>query len=117
MSITGFQPPPVLPLQLGAKDEFPISDGNTTIVHASVDKREQIKVLAGSFPAVLVTAEATSGAPQSRVRCGYGFGGSKRHSGANARQAGMGTLLFRLQRIEKVNLFRGTDLLWFSVYC
>ena len=64
--ITGFYYLQSLPLQPGAIYEFPISDGKTTIVRATVEKREQIKVPAGTFPAVLVTAEATSGPLQSK---------------------------------------------------
>ena len=64
--ITGFYYLQSLPLQPGASYEFPISDGKTTTVHATVDKREQIKVPAGTFPTVLVTAEAISGPLQSK---------------------------------------------------
>ena len=47
--ITGFYYLQSLPLQLGATYEFPISDGKTTIVRATVEKREQIKVPAEHF--------------------------------------------------------------------
>ena len=47
--ITGFYYLQSLPLQLGASYEFPISDGKTTIVHATVEKRELIRVPAGTF--------------------------------------------------------------------
>ena len=89
--ITGFYYLQSLPLQLGASYEFPISDGKTTIVRATVEKREQIRVPAGTFPGVMVTAEAISGPLQVEGQSvGVVFGGCESHAGANARQAGMG---------------------------
>jgi hypothetical protein len=100
--ITGFYYLQSLPLQLGAIYEFPISDGKTTIVHATVDKREQVKVPAGTFPAVLVTAEATSGPLQSKGKVWVWYSEDPGHTPVQMRvKLGWGTLLFRLQRIEK----------------
>src|ERR1039458_9064254 len=100
--ITGFYYLQSLPLQLGASYEFPISDGKTTIVRASVDKREQIKVPAGTFSAVLVTAEATSGPLQSKGKVWVWYSEDPGHTPVQMRaKLGWGTLLFRLQRIEK----------------
>jgi hypothetical protein len=100
--ITGFYYLQSLPLQLGAIYEFPISDGKTTIVHATVDKREQIKVPAGTFSAVLVTAEATSGPLQSKGKVWVWYSEDPSHTPVQMRvKLGWGTLLFRLQRIEK----------------
>ena len=100
--ITGFYYLQSLPLQLGASYEFPISDGKTTIVHASVDKREQIRVPAGTFPAVLVTAEAISGPLQSKGKVWVWYSEDPSHTPVQMRvKLGWGTLLFRLQRIEK----------------
>ena len=100
--ITGFYYLQSLPLQLGAIYEFPISDGKTTIVHATVDKREQIKVPAGTFSAVLVTAEATSGPLQSKGKVWVWYSEDPGHTPVQMRvKLGWGTLLFRLQRIEK----------------
>ena len=100
--ITGFYYLQSLPLQLGARYEFPISDGKTTIVHAVVEKREQIKVPAGTFPAVLVTAEATSGPLQSKGKVWVWYSEDSSHTPVQMRvKLGWGTLLFRLQRIEK----------------
>ncbi len=89
--ITGFYYLQSLPLQLGASYEFPISDGKTTIVRATVEKREQIKVPAGTFP----DRDGYGGshlrpAAIQRQSVGVVFGGCKSHAGANARQAGMG---------------------------
>jgi hypothetical protein len=100
--ITGFYYLQSLPLQPGASYEFPISDGKTTIVRASVDKREQIKVPAGTFPAVLVTAEATSGPLRSKGKVWVWYSEDSSHTPVQMRaKLGWGTLLFRLQRIEK----------------
>jgi hypothetical protein len=100
--ITGFYYLQSLPLQLGASYEFPISDGKTTIVHATVEKREQIKVPAGTFPTVLVTVEATSGPLQAKGKVWVWYSEDSAHTPAQMRvKLGWGTLLFRLQRIER----------------
>jgi Protein of unknown function (DUF3108) len=100
--ITGFYYLQSLPLQLGMRYEFPISDGKTTIVRADVEKREQIKVPAGTFEAVLVTAEATSGPLQSKGKVWVWYSDDASHTPVQMRaKLGWGTLLFRLQRIEK----------------
>ena len=100
--ITGFYYLQSLPLQLGASYEFPISDGKTTIIHASVDKREQMKVPAGTFSAIMVTAEATSGSLQSKGKVWVWYSEDPGHTPVQMRvKLGWGTLLFRLQQIEK----------------
>lgn len=100
--ITGFYYLQSLPLQLGARYEFPISDGKTTVVRADVEKREQIKVPAGTFTAVLVTAVATSGPLQSKGKVWVWYSDDANHTPVQMRaKLGWGTLLFRLQRIEK----------------
>jgi len=100
--ITGFYYLQSLPLQPGAQYEFPISDGKTTIVHATVEKREVIKVPAGTFPSVMVTAEATSGPLQSKGKVWVWYSEDATHTPVQMRvKLGWGTLLFRLQRIEK----------------
>ncbi len=100
--ITGFYYLQSLALQSGSIYEFPISDGKTTMVRAKVEKRELIKVPAGSFPAVLVTAEATSGPLQSKGKVWVWYSEDASHTPVQMRvKLGWGTLLFRLQRIEK----------------
>lgn len=100
--ITGFYYLQSLPLQIGASYEFPISDGKTTIVHATVEKREQIKVPAGTFPTVLVEAEATSGSLKARGTIWVWYSEDPSHTPVQMRaKLGWGTLFFRLQRIEK----------------
>jgi hypothetical protein len=100
--ITGFYYLQSLPLQVGATYEFPISDGKTTMVHATAEKHEQIKVPAGTFQCVLVTAEATSGPLQSKGKVWVWYSNDANHTPVQMRaKLGWGTLLFRLQRIQK----------------
>ncbi len=100
--ITGFYYLQSLPLAMGATYEFPISDGKTTVIRATVDKREQIKVPAGSFSALQVTAEAISGPLQSKGKVWVWYSDDANHTPVQMRvKLGWGTLLFRLQRIEK----------------
>jgi hypothetical protein len=100
--ITGFYYLQSLPLQLGSTYEFPISDGKTTIVRATVEKREQVRVPAGTFQTVQVTAEAVSGTLQSKGKVWVWYSNDASHVPIQMRaKLGWGTLLFRLQRIEK----------------
>ncbi len=100
--IAGFYYLQSLPLSLNASYEFPINDGKTTIVHAAVEKREQIKVPAGTFPTVMVTVEATSGSLKSKGKVWVWYSEDGNHTPVQMRvKLGWGTLLFRLQRIEK----------------
>ncbi len=100
--ITGFYYLQSLPLPLDAIYEFPISDGKTTIVRATVEKRERVKVPAGTFPALLVTAEATSGPLRSKGKVWVWYSEDPSHTPVQMRaKLGWGTLLFRLQRIEQ----------------
>ncbi len=100
--ITGFYYVQSLPLQMGATYEFPISDGKTAIVRAMVEKREQVKVPAGTFSTVLVSAEAISGSLKSKGKVWAWFSDDASHTPVQMRaRLGWGTLLFRLQRIDK----------------
>jgi hypothetical protein len=100
--ITGFYYVQSLPLKLGATYEFPISDGKTTIVRAVVEKREQVKVPAGTYSTVMVTAEATSGPLQSKGKVWAWYSDDANHTPVQMRsKLGWGTLFFRLQRIDK----------------
>ncbi len=100
--ITGFYYLQSLPLQVGQVYEFPISDGKTTVIRASVDRREQIKTPAGTFPTVMITAEATSGPLQSKGKVWVWYSDDPAHTPVQIRvKLGWGTLLFRLQRIDK----------------
>jgi Protein of unknown function (DUF3108) len=100
--ITGFYYLQSLPLAAGAVYDFPISDGKTTVVRATVEKREQVKVPAGTFPAVMVTAEATSGSLKSKGKVWVWYSDDASHTPVQMKvKLGWGTLLFRLQKIEK----------------
>jgi hypothetical protein len=100
--ITGFYYLQSMPLQLGAVYEFPISDGKTTIVRATVEKREQVKVPAGTFSTMLVTAEAMSGPLASKGKVWAWYSDDANHIPVQMRaKLGWGTLMFRLQRIDK----------------
>jgi hypothetical protein len=78
-----------------------VSDGKSAVVHATVDKLEQIKVPAGTFSAVMVTAEAISGSLQSKGKVWVWYSDDAAHTPVQMRaKLGWGTLLFRLQRIE-----------------
>lgn len=100
--ITGFYYLQSLPLQLGSTYQFPISDGKTAIVRATVVKREQVRVPAGAFQTVQVTAEAVSGTLQSKGKVWVWYSDDASHIPVQMRaKLGWGTLLFRLQRIER----------------
>jgi hypothetical protein len=101
--VSGFYYLASLPLQPGNSYTFPIKDGNkTTEVTARVEAREQVKVPAGTFQAVRVKAEAISGALQGKGMVWAWFTDDANHTPVQMRsKLGWGTLLFRLQRIEK----------------
>jgi Protein of unknown function (DUF3108) len=100
--ITGFYYLQSLPLQVGSTYEFPISDGKTTRVHATVEKREQVRVPAGVFTAVEVTAAAISGPLQNKGNVWVWYSDDASHIPVQMRaKLGWGTLLFRLQRVER----------------
>jgi hypothetical protein len=101
--VSGFYYLASLPLQPGNSFTFPINDGNkTTEVTARVEAREQVKVPAGTFQTVRVKAEAISGAMQGKGTVWAWFTDDANHMGVQMRsKLGWGTLLFRLQRIEK----------------
>lgn len=101
--VSGFYYLASLPLQPGNSYTFPINDGNkTTEVTARVEAREQLKVPAGTFQTVRVKAEAISGALQGKGTVWAWFSDDAKHTPVQMRsKLGWGTLLFRLQRIEK----------------
>src|SRR5580693_6086166 len=101
--VNGFYYLASLPLQPGNLYTFPINDGNkTTEVKARVENREQVKVPAGTFQTVRVKAEAISGALQGKGTVWTWFTDDVNHTPVQMRsKLGWGTLLFRLQGIEK----------------
>ena len=100
--ITGFYYLQSLPLQVGSVYVFPISDGRTSLVRATVEKREQVRVPAGTFSTVLVAAEATSGPLLSKGKVWAWYSDDSSHVPVQMRaKLRWGTMLFRLQRIER----------------
>ncbi|HWY59333.1 MAG TPA: DUF3108 domain-containing protein [Terriglobales bacterium] len=101
--VSGFYYVASLPLQPGNIYTFPINDGNkTTEVRVRVEARDQVKVPAGTFQTVRVKAEAISGALQGKGTLWAWFTDDSNHTPVQIRsKLGWGTLLFRLQRIEK----------------
>lgn len=101
--ISGFYYLASLPLQPGNSDSFQISDGGKiTAVVARVEAREQIKVPAGTFQAVRVRAEASSGTLKGKGTIWAWFTDDANHTPVQMRsKLGWGTLLFRLQRVQK----------------
>jgi hypothetical protein len=100
--ITGFFYLQSLPLQLGSSYVFPVSDGKTALLRATVEKREQVRVPAGTFQALVVTAEAMSGSLRSKAKVWVWYSDNASHTPVQMRaKLGWGTLLFRLQRIDQ----------------
>jgi hypothetical protein len=101
--VSGFYYLASLPLQTGNTNTFPMNDGSkTTEVRARIEAREQVKVPAGTFQTVRVKAEAISGALQGKGTVWAWFTDDANHTPVQMRsKLGWGTLLFRLQRIEK----------------
>lgn len=101
--ISGFYYLASLPLQSGNGYVFPISDGGkTTQVSAHVEAREQVKVPSGTYNTVRVRAEAISGPLQGKGTISVWFTDDANHIPVQMRsKLGWGTLLFRLQRIDK----------------
>jgi hypothetical protein len=103
--ITGFYYLASLPLQPGYRTVFPINGGGkTTVSEAKVEAREQIKVPAGTFQTVRVQVEALSGALQGKGSVQVWYSDDANHTPVQMRsKLGWGTLLFRLQRIDRSN--------------
>jgi hypothetical protein len=101
--VSGFYYLSSLPLQAGGTYAFQINDGGkTNEVRAYVETRERVKVPAGSFPAVRVRAEAISGSMKGKGTVWAWFSDDSNHTPVQMRsKLGWGTLLFRLQRIER----------------
>jgi hypothetical protein len=91
-----------LPLQPGNSYAFPVNDGGKTAeVTAHVEAKEQVKVPAGTYQAVRVAAEATSGTLKGKGRILAWLTDDASHTPVQMRaKLAWGTLLFRLQRIE-----------------
>jgi hypothetical protein len=91
-----------LPLQPGSTYTFPTNDGGKTAdIKAQVEAREQIKVPAGTFQTVRVQAEPISGALKGRGRIWVWFSDDNHIAVQMRSKLGWGTLVFKLQKIEK----------------
>ena len=100
--ISGFYYLASLPLEPGSTMTFPINDGKTTLVRANVQKREQVKVPAGTFQTVRVSAVAISGPLKGKGDVEVWYTDDPNHTPVQMKsKLGWGSLLFRLQRIDK----------------
>jgi hypothetical protein len=101
--VTGFYYLASLPLQPGNSYTFPVNDGGKTAeVTAHVEGKDKVKVPAGTFDTVRVSAEANSGNLKGRGRIWTWFIDDGNHVPVQMRaKLTWGTLLFRLQRVEK----------------
>lgn len=101
--VTAFYYVGSLPLQPGNSYIFPVNDGGKTAeVTARVEGKEQVKVPSGTFQTVRLVAEATSGTLKGRGKIWTWFTDDANHTPVQMRaKLTWGTLLFRLQRIEK----------------
>jgi hypothetical protein len=101
--VSGFYYLASQPLEVRNSYTFPINDGGkTTDVRAVVDGTDQVKVPAGTFQTVRVVAEPTTGPLKGKAKVWAWFTDDANHTPVQMRaKLGWGTLLFRLQRIEK----------------
>jgi hypothetical protein len=101
--VSGFYYLSSLPLEVGNAYAFIVNDGGkTNEVTAHVETREKVKVPAGNFETVRVKAEAISGGMHGKGTVWAWFTADDNHMPVQMRsKLGWGTLLFRLQRVEK----------------
>lgn len=101
--VTGFYYLASLPLHAGNSYTFPVNDGGKTAeVAARVEGNERVKVPAGTYSTIRVAAEATSGNLKGRGRIWAWFTDDANHTPVQMRaKLSWGTLLFRLQRIDR----------------
>jgi hypothetical protein len=101
--VNGFYYLASLPLQIGNTNTFPVNDGGkTTEVTSHVEAREQVKVPAGTFHTIRVKSEPTSGAMKGKGTVWVWFSDDANRTPVQMRaKLGWGTLLFRMQTIEK----------------
>jgi len=103
MFLTGFYYLGSMPLAPGNIYLFPVNDGNkTAIVRAEVEGKEAVKTPTGAYSAIRVRAEATSGALRGTGALWIWYAEDERHTPVQMRaKMSWGTLMFRLQKIEK----------------
>ena len=101
--ITGFYYLASLPLKQGNFYSFLVNDGGKTAeVTAQVEGKEQVKVPSGSFATIRVSGEANSGPLKGRGKIWVWFSDDANRTPVQMRAKLIwGTLLFRLQRIDR----------------
>jgi uncharacterized protein DUF3108 len=101
--LTGFYYLASLPLAQGDVYLLPVNDGNKTAdVRAEVEGKEQVKTPSGTYAAIRVRVEATSGALKGKGGLWIWYAEDGRHTPVQMRaKMAWGTLVFRLQKIEK----------------
>ena len=101
--VTGFYYLSSLPLQPGNSYTFPVSDGGKNAeVTAHVEGKEKVKVPAGSFQTVRVSAEASSGTLKGKGKVWAWFTDDANLTPVQLRaKLSWGMLLFRLQRVDR----------------
>jgi hypothetical protein len=101
--LSGFYYVASLPLKPGDSYLFPVSDGGKSAeVSAHVEGKDEIKVPAGAFHTIRVTCEATAGNLKGRGKIWVWFTDDGNRTPVQMRaKLAWGTLVFRLQRIDK----------------
>jgi hypothetical protein len=100
--VSGFYYLASLSLHPGNTSTFPINDGKTTEVTSRVESREQVRVPAGTFQTVRLRVEAVSGSLKGKGQIWVWFTDDQNHTPVEIRsKLAWGTLLFRLQRVDK----------------
>jgi hypothetical protein len=101
--VSGFYYLAAHPLEIRNSYTFPINDGGkTTDVRAVVEGKDQVKVPAGTYQTVRVVAEPITGPLKGKAKVWAWFTDDANHTPVQMRaKLRWGTLLFRLQRIEK----------------
>jgi hypothetical protein len=101
--VSGFYYLASLRLEPGTFNTFAVNDGaRTTDVTAHVEARERVKVPAGTYQTIRLRAEPDSGPLKGKTTIVVWFTDDGNHVPVQMRsKLGWGTLMFRLQRLEK----------------
>ena len=101
--VSGFYYLASLPLHPGNSYTFPVNDGGKTAeVTAHVEGKDRLKTPAGTYQTIRVAAEANSGTLKGKGRIWAWFTDDTNRTPVQMRaKLTWGTLLFRLQRIER----------------
>jgi Protein of unknown function (DUF3108) len=101
--LAGFYYVASLPLAQGDVYTFPVNDGGKTAdVRAEVGGQEQVKTPTGTYPTIRVRLEAITGPLKSKGSLWIWYTADEHHIPVQMQaKLSWGTLLFRLQKIEK----------------